>query len=80
MTAPSSIDPAGFLHEQLASTSPDLERHVGDHHVHGALRLHVDRFSQSAKPMRSNFQSSRRWTKKDTRSGGMRSLLLANHS
>ena len=26
MTAPSSIDPARFLHEQLASASPDLLR------------------------------------------------------
>jgi hypothetical protein len=26
MTAPSSIDPAQFLHEQLASASPDLQR------------------------------------------------------
>jgi putative transposase len=26
MTAPSSIDPARFLHEHLASASPDLPR------------------------------------------------------
>lgn len=26
MTAPSSIDPARFLHDQLASASPDLMR------------------------------------------------------
>jgi hypothetical protein len=26
MTAPSSIDPARFLHDQLASASPDLLR------------------------------------------------------
>jgi transposase-like protein len=28
MTAPSSIDPAHFLHEQLAQASPDLLRHM----------------------------------------------------
>ena len=31
MTAPSSIDPARFLHEQLASASPDLLRADVDH-------------------------------------------------
>ncbi len=28
MTAPSSIDPANFLHEQLAQASPDLLRQM----------------------------------------------------
>jgi hypothetical protein len=28
MTAPSSIDPAGFLSEQLAQASPDLLRQM----------------------------------------------------
>jgi hypothetical protein len=28
MTAPSSIDPTRFLHEQLAQASPDLLRHM----------------------------------------------------
>ena len=28
MTAPSSIDPAHFLHEQLAQASPDLLRQM----------------------------------------------------
>jgi hypothetical protein len=28
MTAPSSIDPAHFLHEQVAHASPDLLRHI----------------------------------------------------
>ena len=28
MTAPSSIDPARFLHEQLAQASPDLLRQM----------------------------------------------------
>ncbi len=28
MTAPSSIDPTRFLHEQLGSASPDLLRHI----------------------------------------------------
>ena len=28
MTAPSSIDPARFLHDQLASASPDLLRQM----------------------------------------------------
>jgi hypothetical protein len=30
VTAPSSIDPARFLHDQLASASPDLLRSVAD--------------------------------------------------
>jgi putative transposase len=29
MTAPSSIDPTAFLHEQLAQASPDLLRQRG---------------------------------------------------
>jgi hypothetical protein len=45
MTAPSSIDPARFLHEQLASASPDLLRSMLSRFINTLMsrwRLHVE--------------------------------------
>ena len=42
MTAPSSIDPARFLHEQLASASPDLLRSMLTTFVNTLMSAEVD--------------------------------------
>ena len=40
MTAPKSVDPAGFLREQVESASPDLLRIVARHHC--GVRVEVE--------------------------------------
>ena len=42
MTAPSSIDPARFLHEQLASASPDLLRSMLSTFVQALMGAEAD--------------------------------------
>ena len=42
MTAPSSIDPARFLHEQLAQASPDLLRSMLTTFVNTLMSAEVD--------------------------------------
>lgn len=42
MTAPTSIDPARFLHEQLAQASPDLMRHLLSTFIDALLSAEAD--------------------------------------
>lgn len=42
MTAPSSIDPARFLHDQLASASPDLLRSMLTTFVNALMSAEAD--------------------------------------
>ena len=42
MTAPSSIDPAHFLHEQLAQASPDLMRELLGTFINSLLSAQAD--------------------------------------
>ena len=42
MTAPSSIDPARFLHDQLASASPDLLRSMLATFINALMSAEVD--------------------------------------
>ena len=43
MTAPSSIDPTRFLHEQLAQASPDLLRQMLTTFINTLITAVVDR-------------------------------------
>jgi putative transposase len=42
MTAPSSIDPAHFLHEQLAQASPDLLRQMLTTFINALMSAEAD--------------------------------------
>ena len=42
MTAPSSIDPARFLHDQLASASPDLLRSMLTTFINALMSAEAD--------------------------------------
>ena len=65
MTAPSSIDPTRFLHEQLGSASPDLLRQMLTTFMTPrpplARLLRVNEFSRKERP--------RRWRARAPRSG-----------
>src|ERR1700712_2675096 len=73
MTAPSSIDPARFLHEQLASASPDLLRSMLTTFVNTLMSAEVDVvcgacYGQSS-PERVNVRNGYRHREFDTRAG-----------
>ena len=73
MTAPSSIDPARFLHEQLASASPDLLRSMLTTFVNTLMSAEVDVvcgacYGQSS-PERVNVRNGYRHREFDTRVG-----------
>jgi hypothetical protein len=65
MTAPSSIDPAQFLHEQLASASPDLQRSMLSAFINTLMSAEADAVCGAAygesSPERANGRTPRRW-------------------
>jgi putative transposase len=73
MTAPSSIDPARFLHEQLASASPDLLRSMLSKFINTLMSAEADvvcgaPYGESS-PQRVNSRNGYRHRDFDTRAG-----------
>src|ERR1700712_3776596 len=73
MTAPSSIDPARFLHEQLASASPDLLRAMLSTFINTLMSAEADvvcgaPYGESS-PQRVNSRNGYRHRDFDTRAG-----------
>jgi hypothetical protein len=73
MTAPSSIDPARFLHERLASASPDLLRSMLTTFMNALMSTEADAicgapYGQSS-PERTNVRNGYRQRELDTRVG-----------
>ena len=73
MTAPSSIDPARFLHEQLASASPDLLRSMLSTFINTLMSAEADAvcgapYGESS-PERVNSRNGYRHRDFDTRAG-----------
>ena len=72
MTAPSSIDPARFLHEHLASASPDLLRAMMTTFLNTLMSAEVDAICGAhygSSPDRSNVRNGYRSREFDTRTG-----------
>ena len=73
MTAPSSIDPARFLHEQLASASPDLLRSMLTTFVDTLMSAEADAICGASygqpSPERTNVRNGYRHREFDTRAG-----------
>ena len=73
MTAPSSIDPARFLHEHLQSASPDLLRHMLTTFVNAMMSAEADAICGApfgvSSPERSNVRNGYRHRDFDTRTG-----------
>jgi transposase-like protein len=73
MTAPSSIDPARFLHEQLASASPDLLRSMLTTFINTLMSAEADAVCGAAygqtSPERTNVRNGYRHREFDTRAG-----------
>ena len=73
MTAPSSIDPAQFLHEHLAQASPDLLREMLTTFVNTLLSAEADTVCGAAygtsSPERVNSRNGYRHRDFDTRAG-----------
>ena len=73
MTAPSSIDPARFLHEQLASASPDLLRSMLATFVNALMSAEADAVCGAPYgmpgPDRVNVRNGCRHRDFDTRAG-----------
>ncbi|HEX2142509.1 MAG TPA: IS256 family transposase [Candidatus Limnocylindria bacterium] len=73
MTAPSSIDPARFLHEHLASASPDLLRSMLTTFVNTLMSAEADAVCGAAygesSPERTNVRNGYRNREFDTRAG-----------
>ena len=73
MTAPSSIDPARFLHDQLASASPDLLRSMLTTFVHTLMSAEADAICGAPygmpDPDRVNVRNGYRHRDFDTRAG-----------
>jgi putative transposase len=73
MTAPSSIDPARFLHEQLASASPDLLRSMLTTFINTLMSAEADAVCGAAwgelSPERVNVRNGYRHREFDTRAG-----------
>jgi putative transposase len=73
MTAPSSIDPAHFLHEQLAQASPDLLRQMLTTFINTLMSAEADAVcgaeygARSAE--RTNVRNGYRGREFDTRAG-----------
>jgi transposase-like protein len=73
MTAPSSIDPGQFLHDQLAGASPDLLRTMLTTFINTLMSAEVDAvcgasYGQSS-PKRTNVRNGYRRREFDTRAG-----------
>ncbi len=73
MTAPSSIDPARFLHEQLASASPDLLRSMLSRFINTLMSAEADTICGApygeSSPERVNSRNGYRHRDFDTRAG-----------
>ncbi len=73
MTAPSSIDPARFLHEQLASASPDLLRSMLSRFINTLMSAEADTICRApygeSSPERVNSRNGYRHRDFDTRAG-----------
>src|SRR3712207_8092995 len=73
MTAPSSIDPAHFLHEQLAQASPDLLRQMLTTFINTLMSAEADAVCGAAygarSPERTNTRNGYRSREFDTRAG-----------
>ncbi|MDP9466947.1 MAG: transposase, partial [Actinomycetota bacterium] len=73
MTAPSSIDPARFLHEHLASASPDLLREMMTTFLNTLMSAEADAICGApygtSSPERSNVGNGYRPREFDTRTG-----------
>ena len=73
MTAPSSIDPAQFLHEQLASASPDLLRSMLTTFINTLMSAEADAVCGApygqCSPERTNVRNGYRHREFDTRAG-----------
>jgi putative transposase len=73
MTAPSSIDPARFLHEQLESASPDLLRQMLSVFVNALMSAEADAICGApfgtSSPERTNVRNGYRARDFDTRAG-----------
>ena len=73
MTAPSSIDPARFLHEQLASASPDLLRSMLTTFLNTLMSAEADAVCGAGygerSPERTNVRNGYRHREFDTRAG-----------
>ena len=73
MTAPPSIDPARFLHEQLASASPDLLRAMLTTFINTLMSAEADAVCGAAygqpSPDRTNIRNGYRHREFDTRAG-----------
>ncbi len=73
MTAPTSIDPARFLHEQLAQASPDLMRELLSTFIDALLSAEADAVCGAGwgqgSPERVNWRNGYRHRDLDTRVG-----------
>jgi putative transposase len=73
MTAPSSIDPAHFLHEQLAQASPDLLRQMLTTFINTLMSAEADAVCGAEygarSPERTNIRNGYRGREFDTRAG-----------
>ena len=73
MTAPSSIDPSRFLHEQLGSASPDLLRQMLTTFMNTLMSAEADAVCGAAygesSPERTNVRNGYRHREFDTRAG-----------
>src|SRR3954451_14638119 len=73
MTAPSSIDPAHFLHEQLAQASPDLLRQMLTTFINTLMSAEADAVCGAEygarSPERTNIRNGYRVREFDTRAG-----------
>ncbi len=73
MTAPSSIDPTRFLHEQLGSASPDLLRSMLTTFMNTLMSAEADAVCGAAygetSPERTNVRNGYRHREFDTRAG-----------
>ena len=73
MTAPSSIDPARFLHEQLASASPDLLHSMLTTFINALMSAEADAICGAPygqpSPERTNVRNGYRHREFDTRAG-----------
>src|SRR3979411_606881 len=75
MTAPSIIDPARFLHEQLASASPDLLRSMLTTFINTLMSAEADAICGAPygqpSPERTNVRNGYRHREFDTRAGSL---------
>jgi putative transposase len=73
MTANTSIDPAGFLHDQLASASPDLLRELLTTFINALMGADADAICGAPygrpSPERTNSRNGYRHRDFDTRAG-----------